>query len=310
MKVSIKVVGVGGCGRNATNHMHDSGMGGVEFVAMDTHLSIYEFSKADRQLNIGYELTKGKPTGGWPAIGEKAARESQKEIMAALKGADMVFIVAGMGGGTGTGASPVVAEIARSMGIFTVGVVTRPYEFEGSVRIYKAEEGIIRLKDKVDCLLVISDEQLKCIGPKITLLNALAVADEVLRQAVQGISDLINLNGLINLDFADVVSLMKGTGFAHIGLGRAKGKGCAERAMKEAIASPLLKNSIHDARGIIVYFQMSPDISSKDVDEADAMIHDAASEEVNLLWGAILDESMKDECRVTIIATDFYDYYY
>lgn len=305
MEVSIKVVGVGGGGNRAVNHMYNSGMGGVEFLAIDTSLHTLDVSKAACKLNIGCNLTRGTHTSGMPEIGEKAAEESREKITDALKGADMVFIIATMGGGTGTGAAPIVAEIARDLGCLTMGVVTRPYAFEGKDCIRRAGEGIDKLKDKVDALLVISDEQLKCINPKITFANAYEVADEVLRQAVQGISDLINIPGTVNLDFVDVVFLMKGAGFAHIGLGRAKGEDCAKRAAKEAIASPLLETSIHGARGIIVLFQMSPDIRLKDVDEAAAMIHDAASEEANLLWGAIVDESMEDECRVTIIATDF-----
>ena len=304
MEVSIKVVGIGGGGGNVVTHMHDSGMSCAEFIAINTDFSALRFSKATYKLNIGNKL-KGRGAARKPEIGEKAAEESRKEITDALKGADMVFIIATMGGGTGTGAAPIVAEIARDLGCFTMGVVTRPYAFEGKECIRQAEEGIDKLKDKVDALLVISDERLKCINPKFTLANAYDGPNEVLCQAVKGISDLINLNCLINLDFPDVVFLMKGAGFAHIGLGRAKGEDCAKRAAKEAIVSPLLETSIHGARGIIVLFQMSPDISLKDVDEAAAMIHDAASEEVNLLWGTIVDESMEDECRVTIIATDF-----
>jgi len=303
--VSIRVVGVGGGGSNAVDHMYNSGMSGVEFIAINTDLHALRFSKATYKLNIGNKLTKGMGAGGKPEIGEKAAGESREEITAALKGADMVFITAGMGGGTGTGAAPIIAEIARDMGCLTVGVVTRPFEFEGKRRIRQAEEGIANLKDKVDALLVIPNERLRYIDPEITFLNAFATADEVLRQAVQGISDLINITGTVNLDFADISSVMKGAGFAHIGLGWAKGEGRAERATRDAIVSPLLETSIHGARGIIVNFQVSPEINFGDINAASMMIRDAASEEVNLIWGVIFDESMEDEIRITIVATNF-----
>ena len=303
--VSIRVVGVGGGGGNAVDHMYDSSIGGVEFIAINTDLHALQFSKATYKLNIGNKLTKGMGAGGRPEIGEKAAEESRDEITAILKGTNMVFITAGMGGGTGTGAAPIIAEIARNMGCLTIGVVTRPFEFEGKRRIRQAEEGIVKLKDKVDALLVIPNERLRYIDPEITFLNAFAAADGVLCQAVQGISDLISITGTVNLDFSDVVSIMKGAGFAHIGLGWAKGEGRAERAVKEAIVSPLMETSIRGARGIIVNFQVSPEIDLKDIEIASTMIHDAASEEVNLMWGVVFDENMEDEIRVTMIATDF-----
>lgn len=303
--VSIRVVGVGGGGSNAVDHMYKSGMAGVEFIAVNTDLLALRYSNATYKLNIGNKLTKGMGAGGKPEIGEKAAEESREEIASALRGVDMVFITAGMGGGTGTGAAPVVAEIAREMGCLTIGVVTRPFEFEGKRRIRQATEGIERLKEKVDALLVIPNERLRYIDPEITFLNAFAEADEVLHQAVKGISDLISIKGTVNLDFADVVSIMKGAGFAHIGLGWAKGQGRAEKAAAEAVVSPLMETSIHGARGILVNFRVSPDIDLEDVNTASTMIHDAASKEVNLIWGVDFDESMGDEIQVTVIATDF-----
>jgi cell division protein FtsZ len=303
--VAIKVVGVGGGGGNAVDHMCSSGMSSVEFVSVNTDLQALRFSSATYKLNIGDKLTRGMGAGGKPEIGEKAAEESREEISATLKGTDMVFITAGMGGGTGTGAAPIIAEIAHDMGILTIGVVTRPFEFEGKRRIRQAQEGIIKLKEKVDALLVIPNERLRAINPEITFVNAFAAADEVLRQAVQSISDLINIKGTINLDFADVTSVMKDAGFAHMGIGRASGEGKAEKAAKEAITSPLLETSINGARGVIVNFLVPPNIDLRDINNASAMIHDAASEEVNLIWGVAFDENLDDEISITVIATDF-----
>ncbi len=303
--VAIKVVGVGGGGGNAVDHMCSSGMSSVEFVSVNTDLQALRFSSATYKLNIGDKLTRGMGAGGKPEIGEKAAEESREEIAAAMKGTDMVFITAGMGGGTGTGAAPVIAEIAHDMGILTIGVVTRPFEFEGKRRIRQAQEGIIKLKEKVDALLVIPNERLRAINPEITFVNAFAAADEVLRQAVQSISDLINIKGTVNLDFADVTAVMKDAGFAHMGIGRASGEGKAEKAAKEAITSPLLETSINGARGVIVNFLVPPNIDLKDINNASAMIHDAASEEVNLIWGVAFDENLDDEIYITVIATDF-----
>ena len=303
--VAIKVVGVGGGGGNAVDHMCSSGMSSVEFVSVNTDLQALRFSSATYKLNIGDKLTRGMGAGGKPEIGEKAAEESREESAAALKGTDMVFITAGMGGGTGTGAAPIIAEIAHDMGILTIGVVTRPFEFEGKRRIRQAQEGIIKLKEKVDALLVIPNERLRAINPEITFVNAFAAADEVLRQAVQSISDLINIKGTINLDFADVTSVMKDAGFAHMGIGRASGEGKAEKAAKEAITSPLLETSINGARGVIVNFLVPPNIDLRDINNASAMIHDAASEEVNLIWGVAFDENLDDEISITVIATDF-----
>ncbi len=303
--VAIKVVGVGGGGGNAVDHMCSSGMSSVEFVSVNTDLQALRFSSATYKLNIGDKLTRGMGAGGKPEIGEKAAEESREEISATLKGTDMVFITAGMGGGTGTGAAPIIAEIAHDMGILTIGVVTRPFEFEGKRRIRQAQEGIIKLKEKVDALLVIPNERLRAINPEITFVNAFAAADEVLRQAVQSISDLINIKGTINLDFADVTSVMKDAGFAYMGIGPASGEGKAEKAAKEAITSPLLETSINGARGVIVNFLVPPNIDLRDINNASAMIHDAASEEVNLIWGVAFDENLDDEISITVIATDF-----
>lgn len=301
--VSIKVVGVGRGGNHAVNHMQNSGMKGAEFLAIDTSIAALRFSKAS--LDIGRKLTKGMHTYGVPEAGEKAAEESREEIEAALKGADMVFIIAGMGGGTGTGAAPIIAEIARNMGSLTIGVVTRPFDFEGEHRTCQAEKEINKLKDKVDCLFVIPDDQLKYICPKITLTNAFEAADEVIRQAVQGITDLISMPCLINLDFVDVARLMKGEGFAHMGLGRAKGKDCVERAMQQAVVSPLLEGSLHGAKEMIASIRARSDSSLEDIDKAVAMLFDAASEKVKLLWGVSLDETMEDEVWITLIAAGF-----
>ena len=303
--VAIKVVGVGGGGGNAVDHMCNSGMSSVEFVSVNTDIQALRFSSATYKLHIGDKLTRGMGAGGDPEKGQKAAEESKEEIAAALKGTDMVFITAGMGGGTGTGAAPVIAGIAHDMGILTIGVVTKPFEFEGKRRIRQAQEGITKLKEKVDSLLVIPNERLRAINPEITFVNAFAAADEVLMQAVQSISDLINIKGVINLDFADVTSVMKDAGFAHMGIGRASGEGKAEKAAQEAITSPLLETSINGARGVIVNFLVPPNIDLKDINNASAMIHDAAAEEVNLIWGVAFDESLDDEICITVIATDF-----
>ena len=300
--VAIKVVGVGGGGGNAVDHMCNSGMSSVEFVSVNTDIQALRFSSATYKLHIGDKLTRGMGAGGDPEKGQKAAEESKEEIAAALKGTDMVFITAGMGGGTGTGAAPVIAGIAHDMGILTIGVVTKPFEFEGKRRIRQAQDGITKLKEKVDSLLVIPNERLRAINPEITFVNAFAAADEVLMQAVQSISDLINIKGVINLDFADVTSVMKDAGFAHMGIGRASGEGKAEKA---AITSPLLETSINGARGVIVNFLVPPNIDLKDINNASAMIHDAAAEEVNLIWGVAFDESLDDEICITVIATDF-----
>ena len=285
---AIKVLGVGGGGGNAVNRMIQSGMSSVEFISVNTDNQSLRFSNASYKLHIGDKLTRGQGAGGDPVKGEKAAEESEDEITSVLRGADMVYITAGMGGGTGTGAAPVIARIAHDMGILTVGVVTKPFSFEGKRRMDQATAGIERLKEHVDALLVIPNERLRSISQeKITLANAFAKADEVLLQAVQSISDLINIPGIINLDFADVTSIMKDAGYAHMGLGAASGPNKAE------------------ARGVIVNFLVPPDVDLEDITNASQMIHDAAHPDVNLIWGVAFDESLEDELRIVVIATNF-----
>ena len=302
----IKVIGVGGGGGNAVNRMVLSGMKGVEFISMITDYQALATSHATYKLNIGARLTKGKGAGGQADVGQRSAEESRDEITALLKGADMVFVTAGMGGGTGTGAAPVVAEIARDMDILTVGVVTKPFKFEGKRRMEHAEMGITALREHVDALLIIPNERLQQISTeKITLANAFAAADEVLRQGVQSISDLICTTGIINLDFADVTSVMKGAGNAHMGVGRASGKDKARVAAEMAINSPLLETSINGAMGVIANIVASPDIALDEVYTASELISDAAHPDVNLIWGVAYDENLNDEILVTVIATGF-----
>lgn len=302
----IKVIGVGGGGGNAVNRMVLSGMKGVEFISMNTDYQALATSHATYKLNIGARLTKGKGAGGQAEVGQRSAEESRDEITALLKGADMVFVTAGMGGGTGTGAAPVVAEIARGMDILTVGVVTKPFKFEGKRRMEHAEMGITALREHVDALLIIPNERLQQISTeKITLANAFAAADEVLRQGVQSISDLICTTGIINLDFADVTSVMKGAGNAHMGVGRASGKEKARVAAEMAINSPLLETSINGAMGVIANIVASPDIALDEVYTASELISDAAHPDVNLIWGVAYDENLDDEILVTVIATGF-----
>lgn len=305
-EVVIKVVGVGGGGGNAVNRMVMSGMKGVEFISMNTDYQALTASHATYTLNIGARLTKGKGAGGQADVGQRSAEESRDEITALLKGADMVFVTAGMGGGTGTGAAPVVAEIARSMDILTVGVVTKPFRFEGKRRMEHAEMGITALRQHVDALLIIPNECLQKISTeKITLANAFAAADEVLRQGVQSISDLICNTGIINLDFADVTSIMKNAGNAHMGVGRASGKDKARLAAEMAINSPLLETSINGAMGVIANIVASPDIALDEVYTASELISEAAHPDVNLIWGVTYDENLDDEIIITVIATGF-----
>ena len=303
--VAIKVVGVGGGGGNAVDHMCNSGMSSVEFVSVNTDIQALRYSSATYKLHIGDKLTRGMGAGGDPEKGQKAAEESREEIAASLKGTDMVFITAGMGGGTGTGAAPVIAEIAHDMGILTIGVVTKPFEFEGKRRIRQAQEGITKLKEKVDSLLVIPNERLRAINPEITFINAFAAADEVLMQAVQSISDLINIKGVINLDFADVTAIMKDAGLAHMGVGRSAGKGKAEEAARLAISSPLLETSIQGAQGILVNVTGASDIGLDEVYEAANMVKELVHPDANTIFGATFDDSLGDEIRVTVIATGF-----
>ncbi|MCI8440966.1 MAG: cell division protein FtsZ [Provencibacterium sp.] len=306
--VSIKVIGVGGGGGNAVNRMISSGMQSVEFISVNTDLQVLAASKATQKIPIGEKLTKGRGAGGSPAIGQKAAEESREEISAALKGTQMVFITAGMGGGTGTGAAPVIANIAKDMGILTVGIVTKPFMFEGKRRMDQAEAGISALREHVDALVVIPNERLKLLSDtKITLLNAFQSADNVLKQGVQSISDLINVPGIVNLDFADVTTIMKDAGYAHMGVGAAEGKDKAEKAAAAAISSPLLETSINGARGVLINITASSDIGMDEIDVASTMIHNAAHPDATIIWGAALDDTMKDQMAVTVIATGFED---
>ena len=304
--VRIKVIGVGGGGGNAVNRMIDSGVKCVDFICVNTDRQALLRSKANHKIQIGEKITRGKGAGSKPEIGQRAAEESRDEIISALKGADMVFITAGMGGGTGTGAAPVVAQIAREMGILTIGIVTKPFSFEGQKRMAQAESGISQLREQVDSLVVIPNERLKLASQqRITLMNAFIVADDVLRQGVQSISDLIVLPGLVNLDFADVTATMKDAGYAHMGVGRASGKDKAEIAANMAISSPLLETAINGARGVIINVTASPDIGLDEIETASSLIAQQADENANIIWGAAFDETMDDEISVTVIATGF-----
>ncbi len=303
---NIKVIGVGGGGGNAVNRMIECGMQGVEFVAMNTDSQILKYSKANYKLQLGDKLTKGKGAGGDPDKGKRAAEESREEIAATLNGTDMVFVTAGMGGGTGTGAAPVIAEIAKDMGILTVGIVTKPFHFEGKKKMETAENGISELRRNVDSLVVVPNERLKNISAeKLTLTNAFEMADNVLRQGVQAISDLVNVPGIINLDFADVLSIMKGAGNAHMGIGKGSGRDKAEAAAISAISSPLLETTINGARGVIINITSSSDVDLQAVENAASMITEAADKDANIIWGIALDESLKDELLLTVIATGF-----
>ena len=304
--VSIKVIGVGGGGGNAVNRMVESGVQGVEFISVNTDMQALNFSQAGTKIQIGEKLTKGQGAGANPEIGRKAAEESKEQIAAALAGTNMVFITAGMGGGTGTGAAPVVAQIAREMGILTVGVVTRPFAFEGKKRLEQALAGIDELNKNVDSLVIIPNERLKYVSEqKITFKNAFEIADGVRRQAVANISELITVPGFINLDFADVTSVMKDAGYAHIGTGRAAGKDKAAEAARMAISSPLLETSIDMAHGVIVSVIGSDDIGLDEVETAATMVQQAAHPDAHIIFGAFIDDTMDDEIRVVVIATGF-----
>ncbi len=304
--VNIKVIGVGGGGNNAVNRMVTSGLQGVEFIAINTDKQALNRSEASVKIQVGTKLTKGQGAGSRPEIGRKAAEESREDITKALEGADMVFITAGMGGGTGTGGAPVVAQIAREMGILTVGVVTRPFGFEGKKRMEQANAGIDQLKENVDSLIVIPNERLKYVSDqKISFKNAFEIADNVLHQAVASISELITVPGLINLDFADVTSIMKGAGFAHMGVGSAAGKDKAEEAAKMAIQSPLLESSINGAHGVILSVIGSEDIELDEIEQAASMIQAAAHPDAHIIFGASISEDADDEIRVVVIATGF-----
>ena len=306
--VVLKVVGVGGAGNNVVNRMVKSGSQGVEFIAVNTDKQALAVSSADQTIQIGEKLTHGQGAGSNPEVGKKSAEESRTEIARALEDADMVFITAGMGGGTGTGAAPVVAEVAHEAGKLTVGVVTKPFKFEGKRRMEQALEGINELLGKVDSLLIIPNDRLKyATDQKVTLANAFEIADDVLRQAVSSISDLIKNTGLINLDFADVTCIMKGAGFAHMGVGYAIGKGKAEEAAKMAVSSPLMETSINGARGVLINITGSEDMDLEDVETAANLVQEAAHPDANIIFGATFDNSLEDQIRVTVIATGFED---
>ncbi len=302
----IKVIGVGGGGSNAVNRMIEAGLKGVDFIAVNTDGQALELSKARTKLQIGSKLAKGLGSGGNPEIGRQAAEESSEEIQNVLEGADMIFITAGMGGGTGTGGAPAIAEVAKKLNALTVGVVTRPFSFEGRRRLQQAEQGIAQLKDRVDTLIVIpNDKLLQVVDRRTPLVEAFRIADDVLRQGVQGISDLIAVPGLINLDFADVKSIMEETGTALMGVGEASGENSAVEAAKSAIFSPLLETSIEGARGILINVTGSPNLSLFEINEAAEAIKDVADEDANIIFGAVIDESYNEQARVTVIATGF-----
>lgn len=298
----IIVVGVGGAGNNAVNRMVDENIGGVEFIGINTDKQALKLCKAPTALQIGEKLTKGLGAGARPEVGEKAAEENVEELTQALKGADMVFVTCGMGGGTGTGAAPVVAKIAKDMGILTVGVVTKPFRFEAKQRMNNAIGGIEKLKESVDTLIVIpNDKLLEIVDRRTTMPDALKKADEVLQQAVQGITDLINVPGLINLDFADVQTVMKDKGIAHIGIGNAKGDDKALEAVKQAVTSPLLETTIEGASHVII--NISGDISLVEANEAASYVQELAGESANIIFGAMYDDTVQDEATITVIAT-------
>ncbi len=303
---NIKVVGVGGGGGNAVNRMIEYGLQGVEYITMNTDQQVLFASKSTQKVQLGAKLTRGRGAGGDPEIGQRSAEESRDEIATALKGSQMVFITAGMGGGTGTGAAPVVADIAKDMGILTVGIVTKPFAFEGRVKMSRAEEGIRALLERVDSLIVIPNERLKLISQeKITMANAFAAADNVLRQGVESIATLVNVPSFINLDFADVRSVMRDAGYAHMGTGEARGNNMAEDAANAAITSPLLETSIAGARGVIINVTASPDVSLDDVETAANKITSAAHPDANIIWGASFDDNMVDVMAITVVATGF-----
>ena len=304
--VSIKVVGVGGGGGNVVNRMVKSGTKNVDFISVNTDKQALTVSSATYKIQIGEKLTNGQGAGSDPEVGRKSAEESRNQITKVLEDADMVFITAGMGGGTGTGAAPIVADIAKELGVLTVGVVTKPFKFEGGRRMARAEEGIAELRDKVDSLVIIPNERLKlATDQKITFANAFEIADDVLQQAVQSISDLIKSTGFINLDFADVTAVMKDAGRAHMGVGRAAGKNKAEEAARMAISSPLLETSINGARGVLINVTGSVDIGLEEVEIAANLVQEAAHPDANIIFGAAFDEDLEDEIRVTVIATGF-----
>ena len=302
---TIKVIGVGGAGNNAINRMIESGIKGVEFIAVNTDNQALQRSKASTRIQIGEKLTRGLGAGANPDIGAQAAEESKSEVAEALRGADMVFVTAGMGGGTGTGAAPIVAATARELGILTIGV-TKPFTFEGKKRLTQAERGVTALKEKVDTLVVIpNDKLLQIIDRRTSIIEAFKMADDVLRQGVQGISDLISTPGLINLDFADVRTVMLNTGIAHMGIGRASGENRAEDAAKQAIQNPLLESSIEGARGVIINITGGNELGLQEANTAAELVQRSADPEANIIFGVVTDESLEDEIVITVIATGF-----
>ena len=305
----IKVVGVGGGGNNAVNRMIDAGVKGVEFLVFNTDKQALKNSLAETKVQLGEKITKGLGAGANPEVGEQAAEESIDEIREALEGADMVFITAGMGGGTGTGAAPVIADVAKELGLLTVGVVTKPFTFEGRKRAKSAESGINALKGKVDTLVIIPNDRLLSIADKKTSFSqAFEMADDILKQGIQGISDLISVPNLINLDFADVKTIMYDKGVAHMGIGRASGDERATEAAKLAINSPLLETSIQGAKSVLLNITAGSDLGIFEVNEAADLIRDCVSEDANIIFGAGIDESLKDEVKITVIATEFDQY--
>lgn len=302
----IRVVGVGGGGTNAVNRMVDAGLKGVEFIAVNTDAQALLMCDADVKLHIGGKITQGLGAGANPEVGREAAEESRDEIREAIKGSDMVFVTAGKGGGTGTGAAPVIAELAKELGALTVGVVTRPFSFEGKRRSDQAEEGIRVLREKVDTVIIIpNDRLLQVVEKRTSIIDAFKVADDVLRQGVQGITDLITVPGLINLDFADVKAIMKDAGSALMGIGVASGENRAAESAKAAISSPLLEASVEGATGILLNITGGPDLGLFEVNEAAEVISSAADSNCNIIFGAVIDDGVKDEVKVTVIATGF-----
>ena len=304
--VSIKVVGVGGAGNNVVNRMVRAGTQGVEFIAINTDKQALAISNAHQKLQIGEKMTRGQGAGSDPEVGKRSAEESRNNIAKSIEDADMVFITAGMGGGTGTGAAPTVAELAREAGILTVAVVTKPFKFEGKRRMDQANAGIKELLSRVDSLLIIPNDRLKfATDQKVTLANAFEIADDVLHQAVTSISDLIKNTGFINLDFADVSTIMRNAGYAHMGVGHAVGKGKAEDAARMAVSSPLMETSINGARGVLINITGSEDMDLEDVETAANLVQEAAHPDANIIFGASFDANLQDEIRVTVIATGF-----
>ncbi|MGN0570332.1 MAG: cell division protein FtsZ [Candidatus Fimenecus sp.] len=303
---NIKVIGVGGGGGNAIDRMAKAGIGGVELIAINTDKQALARSLADQKIQIGEKVTAGRGAGAKPEVGQKSAEESRDAIIEALSGTQMVFVTAGMGGGTGTGAAPIIAEIAKEKGILTVGIVTKPFAFEGSHRMKQAEAGIAELAQHVDSLIVIPNERLKYVSEqRITFANAFGIADDVLRQGVNSVTDLITMPQFINLDFADVTAVMKDAGHAHMGIGSASGKDKAEQAANAAISSPLLETTITGAKGVIISITASPDITLEDVDTAAGIVRSQADEDANIIFGVAFDEKLDDEMIVTVIATGF-----